>query len=300
MANIHIIDLNFLGVDHAIAAFLIEGPQGLSLVECGPHSTFAQLKQGVEALGFSLADVRQLFLSHIHFDHAGAAWALAENGTTVYVHPRGLPHMASPEKLYGSARQIYGEQMDMLWGAMQPIAEGQLYAPQHGEILDAGGIAMTAWYTPGHAVHHIAWQLGTGEEAVLFAGDVAGVRIVEGVVVPPCPPPDINIEDWQQSIQLMRELPVETLMLTHYGVVGHKQKHLNLLEKMLLEWAAWMRPYAEKRIPEPEIHEPFTAYVNNMLRANGVDDHGLQQYNVANPAFMSVTGLMRYWKKRLG
>ena len=135
-------------------------------------------------------------------------------------------------------------------------------------------------------------------EAALFAGDVAGVRIGTGPVVPPCPPPDIHVEDWQASIQLLRDLPVEQIYLTHFGLVADKQQHLNDLEARLLASAEWMRPYAEANTPVEEVVPKFKAFALAELAAAGVDEEGLLRYDLANPAFMSVAGLMRYWKKR--
>ena len=157
--KIHTIDLKFMGVERSIAAFAIEGPDGVALVECGPHSTIAHLKQGLSNIGYKTEDIRHVFLSHIHFDHAGAAWEFAQNGAMIYVHPAGLPHLAAPEKLYNSARQIYGDDMEVLWGKMEPIALERLYAPAHEEVIKAVGLTFTALHTPGHAVHHIAWEV---------------------------------------------------------------------------------------------------------------------------------------------
>jgi glyoxylase-like metal-dependent hydrolase (beta-lactamase superfamily II) len=244
-----------------------------------------------------VSDFKHVFLSHIHFDHAGAAWAFARQGSTVYVHPKGLPHLASPEKLYNSARMIYQDQMDVLWGEMHPIAEHLLVAPEHGLPISVCGLRLTPWYTPGHAVHHIAWMVEDGTDTVLFTGDVAGVKIGDGQVVPPCPPPDINVEDWRASIQLMRDLPVETLYLTHYGAITDKLAHLAKLEARLLDWANWMEPWFRQGTPPEQIIPLFRVYVEDGLKAAGVDAEGLAQYEAANPAFMSVAGLLRYWKK---
>ena len=137
-------------------------------------------------------------------------------------------------------------------------------------------------------------------EPVIFTGDVGGVRIgVQSPVVPPCPPPDINIEDWLSSIQLLRNRPVQHLFLTHYDLITDKEAHLNALESTLLNWAEWMRPYAEQQTPVADIVPLFEAYVTQQLTEAWVDAAGRERYNKANPAFMSVTGLMRYWKKKL-
>lgn len=298
MMKVHTLDLGFKHLEHTIAAFAVEGPEGMALIETGPYSTFPQLEAAIRNGGWQCSDFKHVFLSHIHFDHAGAAWALARHGAKIYVHPRGLPHLAHPEKLYNSARMIYGDAMDTLWGAMEPISEAQLYGPVHSERIPALGLHFRAWHTPGHAVHHIVWEVGTPGEAVLFTGDVAGVKIGDYPVVPPCPPPDINVEDWQQSIQLLRDLPVETLYLTHFGKITGKQAHLDALESRLLTWAAWMKPYSDNQIPVPEIVPLFEDFVRQELVDSGMDATGLAQYEAANPAYMSVAGLLRYWAKK--
>lgn len=292
--KVHTLDLNFLGVKNSIAAFVVEGTSGGVLVECGPASTLPHLELTLSQNGWKLSDFQHVFLTHIHFDHAGAAWALAEKGARIYVHPKGLPHLAQPEKLYNSARMIYGEQMDKLWGPMHPIPETQLYAPEHGECIEAAGLEFQAWYTPGHAVHHIAWQVGD----VVFTGDVGGVRMGHGPVMPPCPPPDIQVEDWQVSIGLLRELTASRLFLTHYGEIFDKTEHLIALENRLSTWAAWMRPYAEKQTRPETIVPLFQEFVRQELFSAGVPEADLDRYEAANPAFMSVAGLLRYWKKK--
>lgn len=301
--KVHTLDLDFLDIAKSIAVFVVETAQGRALVECGPASTLAHLEKAVEANGWQMADFQHIFLSHIHFDHAGAAWYFAEKGAMVYVHPKGLPHLAQPEKLYNSARMIYGDSMDRLWGEMRPIPENRLYAPQHGESIEQLGLRFRAWYTPGHAVHHIAWEVAPSgapdSEAVIFTGDVAGVRIGSGPVMPPCPPPDIHVEDWQQSIALLRSLASGRLFLTHFDEVHDKSTHLDALEQRLLEWANWMRPFAEKKEAQELIVPQFQAFVQKSLRDAGVEEQDLTRYEAANPAFMSVAGLMRYWKKKL-
>jgi glyoxylase-like metal-dependent hydrolase (beta-lactamase superfamily II) len=297
---VHTIDLHFRNLPHAIAVFVVETPEGKVLIETGPHSTYDALEAAFSERQWHLEDIRDVFLSHIHFDHAGAAWALAKHGARIHVHPRGRAHLAQPERLYNSARQIYGDHMDELWGAMNPIDDGLLYAPEHGETIHAAGLQLTAWYTPGHAIHHIAWEVrAQGHPPVVFTGDVAGVRVDDGPVMPPCPPPDIDVEAWQASLNLLRNLEAEALYLTHYGLVGEKHRHLDVLEKRLLDWATWMRPNAEQGLAPETLVPAFQEYVKNQLIAEGVGEAGLAQYEAANPSFMSVAGLMRYWTKKL-
>lgn len=298
---IHTIDLNFLGHSQSIASFLVETSAGPVLVETGPHSVLKNLEKGINKAGYELSDIKNVLLTHIHLDHAGAAWYFAkENGATIYVHPFGQRHLADPSKLMHSAKRIYQDKMDMLWGQMNEINADQIKTPAHGEavvLANAEGTeqtTFTAWHTPGHAVHHIAWQLGD----VLFSGDVAGVRIDNGMVVPPCPPPDIYVEDWIDSINLMRGLNLEALYLTHFGKVTDIEDHLNKLEEELHAWANWMKPYFEQGADMKAITPRFQAWVAGRLARYNIMGEALAKYEAANPSWMSVAGLMRYWKKK--
>lgn len=292
---IHILDLHFQNLPHTIGAFLVETSSGPALIETGPHSTFGALADELAKYGRKPEDVRYVFLTHIHLDHAGAAWALAQTGATVYVHPFGAKHLLQPERLISSARRIYQDQMDALWGDMQPIPPERLKTVDHGEVIDLGNMQLTAWHTPGHAVHHIVWQLGDAA----FTGDVAGVQIDKGLVAPPCPPPDIHIEDWQQSLNLIRSLHLQRLYLTHYGIIENITQHLDQLEKRLLAWADWMFPFYEKGTPPEEITPQFQAYVQQQLEEAGATPFIISQYEAANPSWMSVAGLLRYWSKKM-
>lgn len=289
--TIHPLDLRFLGIDHAIAAYLVPTSEGPVLVEAGPHSTFGALEKEVNRVGYELKDIRHVLLSHIHFDHAGAAWALAALGAKVYVHPFGYQHILNPEKLYQSAKRIYGDEMERLWGEMHPIPAELLHQPAHGETLTVGDTSFTAWHTPGHAKHHIAWQMGD----VVFTGDVAGVAIQGGPAVAPCPPPDIDVSAWKASLALLRGLQPARLYLTHFGAIDQPLAHLGQLETMLDQWAEWMYPHWQSGRAANEITPEFQEFTKNQLRELGVKYGDLARYEAANPSFMSVAGLLRYW-----
>jgi glyoxylase-like metal-dependent hydrolase (beta-lactamase superfamily II) len=291
---IHLIDLHFLGYAKAIASFLIETAEGPVLVETGPHSTLKALAEGVLRAGYQLEDIQHVFLTHIHLDHAGASWAFARHGAKIYVHPAGAPHLADPSKLMDSARRIYLDQMDALWGEMQPIPAAQLVTVNHQESFQIGGKTLVAHHTPGHAVHHIAWQL----DNALFTGDVAGVRIMQGPVAPPCPPPDINLEDWLHSLALIEKLPVSVYYLTHFGPVTETATHLHDLKERLQAWAQWIRPKVLEQADPKAITPEFQQFVKEELLSKGISANDIAVYEAANPSWMSVAGLMRYWKKK--
>ena len=291
---VHTLDLKFLGLEQAVAAFLVETQEGVVLIETGPYSVHQELTKAIEKVGFKISDVKRVFLTHIHLDHAGGAWALAQQGAKVYVHPFGVRHLASPEKLMNSARRIYKDDMDRLWGDMKEIPAKQLVEVQHEEEINIGGVIFKAWHTPGHAIHHIAWQVGE----VLFAGDVAGVKINNGMVVPPCPPPDINIEDWQNSIKIIKNIEVKKMFLTHFGAIENINEHLDNLNTCLQDWANWIKPRWENGEVASDLVPQFQEYVKQQLKDFGVPEEEFDAYEAANPSWMSVAGLMRYWKKK--
>lgn len=294
MNQIHVLDLNFLNLSHTIASFLIETSEGPALVETGPHSTIRAMEKGLAAHGYKVEDVKHVFLTHIHLDHAGAAWVFAEHGAKIYVHPFGAKNMQDPSRLMESARRIYQEKMDELWGQMKEIPAGQLIEVGHEEEVKIGDTTMKSWHTPGHARHHIAWQLGDA----VFTGDVAGVKIDDGIVVPPCPPPDIHIEDWKNSINLLRSLKVKEFYLTHYDSISNIDQHLNNLENILDNWAAWVKQHWEAGESNEEMVPRFMQHVASQLKAVGLNDQDIQLYEAANPSWMSVAGLVRYWSKK--
>jgi len=289
------IDLNFCGQSNTIGAFLYESPEGPILLETGPYSTFDTLCAGIREYGYEPKDIKHVFLTHIHLDHAGAAWAFAKMGAKIYTHPFGKQHLADPARLLESARRIYGDKMDSLWGEMNPIPRQMIMRVKDAEMVRLGETTVRSWHTPGHARHHVAWQINRE----LIAGDVAGVKILNGPVMPPCPPPDIDLEDWSYSIRRMKALDLNRLHLTHFGSLVNTHSHLEELEKTLNEWAEWMRPFAEDQTPKDKVIPLFEEHVASQLRKAGLSDEEIKRYDKANPAWMSVYGLTRFWSKKL-
>lgn len=279
-----------------ISCFLIPHKNGLILVESGPHSTIPNLDNALQKLGYQLSDITHVLLTHIHLDHGGGAWYLAEHGAKVYVHPRGYKHLKNPEKLLASAQKLYGDLMDELWGTLKPINENLLFEVADNEIVEINGLSFKSHHTPGHAVHHIAWQLND----VIFAGDVAGIRLNNGPVTPPVPPPDINIEDWFTSIEKLKNLDnINALYLTHGGKITDCEPHLNELKNTLGEYAEFILKHYQKQTPKAELIELFTQFSKEILAKNGGDKAAIKNYETSNPSPMAVAGLWRYWKKKL-
>lgn len=293
---IHTIDLRFLGLRDTLCAYLVETEEGPVLVETGPSSTLASLEQGVKRLGFDLREVRHVFLTHIHLDHAGAAWALARRGARIYVHPAGAGHLVDPDGLLRSAERIYQNRMRALWGDVEPLDPRSIVPAGHGETVRVGATEFVAWHTPGHAAHHVSWQAGEN----LFTGDAGGVKICDGPVIPPCPPPDFDMDKWRESFRLIRFLRSKRLFLTHFGAVTHVEEHLTELENRLMAWADWMRSHVEGSTPPEQAVRLFEAFVREQLDGWELAGEELQAYENASPSWMSAAGLLRYWRKKMG
>lgn len=292
MLEIIILDHHFQHTDQVISSFIVRKGNTKILVETGAYATFEHLEAALLKEGYTPADFQQVFLTHIHFDHAGAAWAFAKLGAQIYVHEAGVPHLSRPEKLWNSAAMIYGDRMDSLWGRMEPIPMEQLTALRDGDRVQVGELVIDVLYTPGHAKHHVAYNI----EGNIFTGDVGGVKIGKGPVVPPCPPPDINIELWKASVDKILAAAPHTLFLTHFGPVTDIAGHCTALKNILDDWSAFIYPHYKNNTPPAELVPLFVQHTRRQLEAAGLDAQALEQYEYANPAYMSVNGLLRYWK----
>ena len=293
-----IIDLNFQGAEKVIAAYLLETDAGLALIETGPASTIDTLVRGVESLGRDVADIRDLLVTHIHLDHAGAAGLLMQRNpeARLYVHEVGAPHSIDPTNLVRSATRIYGDQMDTLWGEIVPVPADRVVALTDGESFDLGGRRFNVLYTPGHASHHVAFH--DERHNLAFTGDVAGIRIPPSPdVLPPTPPPDINVPLWHTSVAKLRELAPARLLLTHFGVVNDVQAHLDLLDRRLDEWVVLLEALVAEGIDRDAMVERLKAHVAAQMESDGTTGVALQTA-LATPYGMAVDGLLRYLRKR--
>jgi glyoxylase-like metal-dependent hydrolase (beta-lactamase superfamily II) len=297
--DLWLLDLEFQGMAGVVAAYLLTGPHGHTLLETGPGSTLGALDRAVAAAGAQLDDVTQLVVTHIHLDHAGAAGALLRRlpHATLHVHPAGAAHMIDPSRLLASAARIYGGRMDVLWGAFEPCPADRVVTLADGDELVCGGRTLTALHTPGHASHHIAFH--DAERHTVFTGDVGGVRLDGATYVrPPTPPPDIDVEAWHVSVSRIRDARPRALDLTHFGRFDDPERHLVELLRRLDDWTAWIaRRQREGAGTDVLVRELRDAGDLELLRESG--DPGLTEaYELATPSGMTVDGLVRYLKKK--
>ncbi len=203
-AGISYFDLNFQDRARVIACGVLHDAGGVVLVDPGPSSTLPTLRQSLASAGIGIADVTTILLTHIHLDHAGATGTLVRENPRlrVYVHEVGAPHLVDPSRLVASASRLYADAMERLWGEVAPVPRESLEVLQGGERIRAGGRMLDVAYTPGHASHHVSYF--SAETGVAFVGDTAGVRLVPGAfVMPPTPPPDIDLESWRDSLSII-------------------------------------------------------------------------------------------------
>jgi glyoxylase-like metal-dependent hydrolase (beta-lactamase superfamily II) len=271
-----VIDVMHLGRPHVIGCWQV----GEALVDPGPESSVETL---LDALGERRP--RALLLTHIHLDHAAATGALVRRwpDLAVYVHERGAPHLVDPSKLLASAERLYGGEMERLWGEIVPVPEANVTALSGGETV----LGMRVAYTPGHASHHVCYL--HEESGTAFVGDVAAVRIPgTGIVVPPTPPPDIDIEAWEESIGIVESWRPERLALTHFGQIDDPLPHLALVRERLREEAQLARELDEDAYEQ--------RHRTRVTESSDTPESAEQMIQCVPPQYQ-WRGLNRYWSK---
>jgi glyoxylase-like metal-dependent hydrolase (beta-lactamase superfamily II) len=279
-----LIDLRYQATDRVIGVYLLETGDGPALLDCGPSVCIPELRRGLGDRGLHLADVRHLLLSHIHLDHAGAAGCLVREHPALQVHvsPVGAPHLIDPDRLETSARRLYGDAFDSLWGELAAVPAANVHAV--GERV----LGLACFPTPGHASHHVSYL---DDEGTLYAGDAAGVRIQPGRhVLPVAPPPDVDVEAWAETLDEIERRAPRRLALIHFGVAEDPRDHLARMREQLALWA--------ERVRSGMSEQEFVA----ACRADLVEAEGdvSDLWEKAAPLWQSHAGLRRYWDKRAG
>jgi glyoxylase-like metal-dependent hydrolase (beta-lactamase superfamily II) len=296
--SIKLIDTLHLGRPKVVASYLLTGAQP-ALVDPGPTSALPGLEAGLAANGLRVEDLSALLLTHIHLDHAGATGTLVRRNPRlrVYVHARGAPHMIDPEKLLRSATRLYGDQMGPLWGEFLSTPAENVTVLSGGEQIALGDRMVMAYDAPGHASHHLIFhEAATG---ALWCGDDAGVRM-PGLeyVRPATPPPDIDLEGWERTWQLMERLSPRMLLLTHFGAYADPQRHIADLRQRTALWSEIVRAGIVGGGDDASQSAALEAHAARELgAAASAADHVL--YGNAASVGQCWQGLARYWRKRL-
>ncbi len=280
MGSPALIDLQHLGRPRSLAVYLVPGPEP-TLIDCGPSSCLDVLERALADHGLRIGDLRQLLLTHIHLDHAGAAGALvaANPRLVVHVSGAGAEHLADPRRLERSARRLFGAEFDRLWGPLAPIPAANL------RVLDTHAAGLECFATPGHAIHHASFLDPDGN---CFSGDVTGVRIPPSTYVAPgTPPPDIDLDAYRRSLdEIMARQPTR-LCLSHFGMAEDVAGHVARMREGLALWSSWVRDGAT----EEEFIEAARAQLAGRPEV-------LEAIETAAPFPPSYAGLKRYWETR--
>jgi glyoxylase-like metal-dependent hydrolase (beta-lactamase superfamily II) len=272
-----LLDLRHQGAERVIGAYLLDTETGPALFDCGPTTCLERLKQALGERGLELGDLRHLLLSHIHLDHAGAAGVLVREHPALQVHVSaiGAPHLVDPSRLEASARRLYGDSFDSLWGELAPVPEANI------RIAGPDVVGLECFAAPGHACHHVCYLDSAG---TLYAGDAAGVRIQpDRAVLPPTPPPDFDLEAWYRTIDEIERRQPQRLALIHFGMTEDPEPHLAELRARLADWVQ----RAESGVTE----EGFSGSVRIDVSETGSD---VEIYERAMPFWQSYAGLVRY------
>jgi glyoxylase-like metal-dependent hydrolase (beta-lactamase superfamily II) len=214
-----LVDLGFRDTEGLVAAYLLPMPGGWALVETGPSTCRAALLAGISRAGVSPEEVRRVFVTHIHLDHAGGMGAVVEAfpNATFYAHELGVPHMIDPTRLVASARRAWGAAAsDQLWGPIPPVPAARIVALRGGEKFPLNRGELQVLATPGHARHHLAF-FDTALRGI-FTGDGAGVRLEHSSHLRPAvPPPDLDLDQLFASVELMRQTNPKVVLFSHFG-----------------------------------------------------------------------------------
>jgi glyoxylase-like metal-dependent hydrolase (beta-lactamase superfamily II) len=293
------VDLEFLGRPEIIATAVLQNPAGVALIDPGPATTLPTLRRALGRKGIAVGDIRQLLLTHIHLDHAGAAGTLLRENPAieVFVHERGAPHIVDPAKLLASAARLYGDEMERLWGEVLPVPADRVRELKGGERIVSGGRELLVAYTPGHASHHVSYF--DPSTRLAFVGDVAGIRRGAGAyILPPTPPPDIDLEAWRASTAAILSWDPDTLFLTHFGPFHGARLHFQELMDRLQDWSAMVRRLlADVSLDDAQREQRFVDDVFRDLR-RVVGDAEADRYHRAGRLDYSWQGLVRYWRTR--
>jgi glyoxylase-like metal-dependent hydrolase (beta-lactamase superfamily II) len=295
-----IIDLNFLGIRESVGLYLLEGNGELALVDCGPASCLPTLRKFLAARDLTLSDISALLLTHIHFDHAGAAGTLAKENPNLraYVHEIGAKHLKDPSRLLKSATRLYGDTLQEMFGEFLPVPEENIRALTGGESIRTAGRQIEVAYTPGHASHHVSYfDQSTG---AAFTGDTTGMRLPgHKIVAPLTPPPDIDLAAFAESFaEIERRKPTQ-LLLPHFGAYENVSEHLQATREILYKWTERTWTIMKNNPEESARIEQFTAQAEEEVRAQLPNEEIVARYTAVAMPQLSWFGLERYWRKRI-
>jgi glyoxylase-like metal-dependent hydrolase (beta-lactamase superfamily II) len=291
------IDLKHGNRDRYIACCMLDCGKELALVDPGPSSTLDELVRNLKERGASVSDVGTILLTHIHFDHAGATGTLVEQNPRirVFVHERGAAHLIDPARLLKSASRVFGSNIEEFWGAFKPVPARNLSVLNGGEEITIGERRFEVLYTPGHAVHHISYF--EMDSKVAFVGDAAGVRITNSYVYPATPPPDVDLAQLNESVDLIESREPERLFLTHFGLAGRVKWHMTEFRQRLARWSEFVRLSLDSDADDASRAQDFSEMVKAEMSTLVTPEEALWfEHSISSR--QNWYGLARYWRRQ--
>jgi len=231
------VDTRMAGYDGITAGYLIRAGRPC-LVETGTAPSAPVVRDALAQLGIGPRDLATVVVTHIHLDHAGGVGDIAAMfpAAQIVVHQRGARHLADPSRLMASARLVYGDALDRLFGVLAPVPAERIVAlDDHGIVDLGGGRRLDSHYSPGHAKHHVG--LVDSDTGDLYVGDAAGVYLPEtGDLRPATPPPDFDLDTALASLRTFAGLQPARLLFSHYGPVTPVSETLDRSAEEITVW----------------------------------------------------------------
>lgn len=270
------LDTFYLGIAETALAFVVRGDEGAVLVECGCAVAFDALRGQLAAHGLAPRDLRALFVTHVHLDHAGAAGHFAREGVPVFVHPRGARHLVDPTRLIAGSRAVHGTRYERFYGDPVPIDPALVRAVEDRAVVEVAGLRFEAIETHGHAKHHHAWVVGAagGAAEVVFTGDVLGmISPRSDYISVPVPPSDIDVPAWNESLRRLRGLPRDLRAVLTHGGERALGAHLDRFAARLDEELQLLRELVELAEHDPLAADArYRDFLTPRARADGVSE----------------------------
>jgi glyoxylase-like metal-dependent hydrolase (beta-lactamase superfamily II) len=291
------IDLEHRGRQRYVAAGLLEGDREVAVIDPGPSATLEVLRQKLHARGIAISDIGSVLLTHIHLDHAGVTGVLIEENPRirVYVHQRGAPHLIDPRRLLESGSRVLGGDVQEYWGRVAPVPASNVHILNGGEEISVGNRQFEAFYTPGHAVHHVCFFEPASK--IAFVGDTAGIRIGDSIVYPATPPPDVHLPLLHESLTMIEARKPEQLFLTHFGLVGKVEWHFAELRERIDRWSEFVRASLEQPGDDALREKSFADMVSAELRSV-LDEDEVVWFQSLVSNRQNWHGLARYWRRQ--
>lgn len=294
--EIEILDFEFQGHPETIASFLLHGSGGSVLIETGPESCRDSLLGLLEERKIAPDSLAGVFVTHVHLDHAGAAGWFASRGVPVHVHPRGARHLVDPEKLVASARQVYGDAFERLWGDMTPAPEESVRVVVEEEKIEIAGLTIRVVETPGHAFHHHSFQVGDA----LFAGDAAGARLDEsGYLSVTSAPPQFDLEHSLASLEKLEKLECRRLFLTHFGEVPDPASHWTDYREAVELNVHFVKQRLDEGMDEGSLRVAYQAFQMEQAFRARTPIETWNRMQAINGTDMCADGIRMYWQRKL-